>query len=369
MPELWLRYGGTEVVLDIKAENLLDYVTWETENLGEEQVRAALEKVTATEGSAQVVVLTASRMLVQICAMLADGLRGRGTTIGSVYVPGSMLSACRSALQEKGIQSVNRIPSDPSTLQPGTIFLSQTTFDPLFGYSGAPTHLLRYFGGGEMLDAYKARSGDAPGPGASNNALSMAHKFAEGFDGPSVEVIPGSRGVADIVVDKPAKAHREAIAKIESLAGVEVERSKAAIISPGGDGPSNLSSTLNSLWNCIGVVRDEGSATLLAECRDGFGSAALERLVEGKIEFRDAHNPREYVDGLEDLLYLEEANKTHELLLISTLPDYYVKKILGFKTFRKIKDALHHILNTYGQRQKVLVVSDGSRMLLKPKPA
>ncbi|MFQ5920773.1 MAG: hypothetical protein ACE5JV_02000 [Nitrososphaerales archaeon] len=371
MPELWLRYGSTEVVLDIRAENLLDYVTWETENLSEEQIGAALDSI-SVEGSAQVAVLDNDGMLAKLSSALVERLAKRGVQIGGLYVPGDVLNRYRSAFQEKGIQTVSKIPSDPAKLSGGgggddIIFLSRTSFDPLFGYSGAPSRLLRHFAPEAMLEAYRARSGKMPEPGSSNNALAMAQKFAEGFGGTSIEAVPGSRGVAEIVVDKPVKAHQAAIAKLESLARVEVEKSKACITSPGSSGPSTLAGALNSLWNCMGAVREEGSITLLAECRDGFGSLALERLVEGKLDFKDARNPQEYVDGLEDLLYLGEMGSKYDLMLITTLPDYYVKKILGFKTFRKIKDALHHILNIHGPRQKVLVVSDSSRILLKPK--
>ena len=363
MPEIWLKYGSTEVVLDIKAENLLDYVTEEIEHLSEEQISSKLEAITA-KNDTQIVVLDTSQYAAKLASMLVDILMKKDTAV-SMCVPSDVFNAYRNTYQDKGI-GVNELPDDASKLSNNPIFLSQTSFDPLFGYSGTPTHLLRNFGKEEMFEAYKARNGDMPSPGAANNALSIAQKFADRFDGTSIEAIIGTRGFADIVVDKPAKAHQAAIAKLESFGKVEVEKGKASIISS-GNGRSTLSNALNSLWNCIDAVKEDGSITLLAECRDGFGSSALERLVEGKIEIEDAHNLAEYVDGLENLLYLDGVGEKYELALISTLPDYYAKNRLGFKTFGRIKDALHHMLNAHGQRQKVLVVSDASKVLLKPK--
>jgi len=363
MPEIWLRYGSTEVVLDIKAENLLDYVTEEIEHMGEEQVNAMLGAI-AVKNDAQIVVLDASQYVAKLASMLVDSLRKRGIMV-SMSVPTDVFNAYRNAFQDKGVR-ISQLPNDPSELSKDLIFLSQTSFDPLFGYSGTPTHLLKHFGKEEMLDAYKARNGDMPKPGTANNALSIAHRFADRFDGTSIEAVIGTRGFADIIVDKPAKAHQTAIAKLESFGNVDVEKGKASIISS-GNGRSTLSNALNSLWNCIDAVKEDGSITLLAECRDGFGSSALERLVEGKIDMDDAHNLAEYIDGFENLLYLGEVSEKYELMLISTLPDYYVKSRLGFKTFRRIKDALHHILNVHGPRQKVLVVSDASKVLLKSK--
>jgi hypothetical protein len=363
MPEIWLKYGSTEVVLDIKAENLLDYVTEEIEHIDEKQINAALDAITV-KNHAQIAVLDASQHVAKLASLLVESLRKKGISV-SMNVPIDVLNAYRNTFQDKEVR-INKLPNDTSELSNGLIFLSQTSFDPLFGYTGVPTCLLKHFGREEMLDAYRARNGDMPKPGVANSALSIAHRFAERFDGTSVEAIIGTRGFADIVVDKPAKAHQIAIAKLESLGKAEVEKGKASIVSS-GNGRSTLSNALNSLWNCIDAVKEDGSITLLAECRDGFGSSALERLVEGKIDMNDAHNLAEYIDGLENLLYLDAVSEKYEFMLISTLPDYYAKSRLGFKTFRRIKDALHHILNVHGPRQKVLVVSDASKVLLKPK--
>ena len=363
MPEIWLKYGSTEVVLDIKAENLLDYVTEDIEQMSEEQINAKLDGITV-KNDAQIMVLDTSQHIAKLASMLVDSLMKRGTMI-SMGVPADTLNTYRNTFQDKGVR-ISKLPDKTSDLPNDLIFLSQTSFDPLFGYSGTPTLLLKHFGREEMLEAYKARDGDMPKPGTANNALSMAHSFAEKFNGTSIEAVISSRGFADIAVDKPTKAHQAAIAKLESLGKVEVEKGKASIISS-GNGRSTLSNALNSLWNCIDAVKEDGSITLLAECRDGFGSNALERLVEGKIDMDDAHNLAEYIDGLENLLYLDAVSEKYELMLISTLPDYYVKNRLAFKTFRRIKDALHHILNVHGPRQKVLVVSDASKVLLKPK--
>lgn len=363
MPEIWLKYGSTEVVLDIKAENLLDYVTEEIEHLGEEQISATLDTINV-KNDTQIVVLDTSQYVAGLASMLVDGLMKKGRTV-SMCVPSDVFNAYRNTYQDRGIR-VSDLPNDPSKLSNDLVFLSQTSFDPLFGYSGTPTHLLKHFGREEMFEAYKARNGDMPSPGTANNALSIAYKFADRFDGTSIEAVIGTRGFADIVVDKPVKAHQRAISKLESFGKVEVEKGQASIISS-GNGRSTLSNALNSLWNCLDAVKEDGSITLLAECRGGFGSSALERLVEGKIETEDAHNLAEYIDGLENLLYLDGVGEKYELALISTLPDYYAKNRLGFKTFRRIKDALHHTLNVHGQRQKVLVVSDASKVLLKPK--
>ena len=227
MPEIWLKYGSTEVVLDIKAENLLDYVTEQIERMSEEQVNGTLDSISVKK-DAQLMVMDTSQHVAKLASMLVDSLSKRGM-VPSISAPADVFNAYRNMFQDKGVL-VSKLPNSPSKLSGDLIFLSKTSFDPLFGYSGTPTHLLKYFGKEEMLDAYRARDGDMPKPGVANNALSIAHKFADKFDGTSIEAIVGTRGFADIVIDKPAKAHQTAITKLESSGKVEVEKCKASFI-------------------------------------------------------------------------------------------------------------------------------------------
>jgi hypothetical protein len=50
--------------------------------------------------------------------------------------------------------------------------------------------------------------------------------------------------------------------------------------------------------------------------------------------------------------------------LVSILPEYYVKK-LNMISLSGIKPSLDYILKTQGPRQKVAVVTDGARILLR----
>ena len=45
MPEIWLNYGQTEVVLDIKAENLEQKITAEGKTLSDSQIESKLESL------------------------------------------------------------------------------------------------------------------------------------------------------------------------------------------------------------------------------------------------------------------------------------------------------------------------------------
>jgi hypothetical protein len=67
---------------------------------------------------------------------------------------------------------------------------------------------------------------------------------------------------------------------------------------------------------------------------------------------------------MEDLLFLTEIQKRFQVGLVSILPEFYTKK-LGIVSFAGIKRAMDHILKVQGLKQKVAVVSDGARILLR----
>ena len=51
MPEIWLKYGGTHIVLDIKFENLLKHISSNLDLLSDAQVRAKLSGVVLKENT------------------------------------------------------------------------------------------------------------------------------------------------------------------------------------------------------------------------------------------------------------------------------------------------------------------------------
>jgi hypothetical protein len=133
-----------------------------------------------------------------------------------------------------------------------------------------------------------------------------------------------------------------------------------------GKGSSNntLGKSLSSIWNCSESIANDGFAVLLGECNLGVGSDAIQHFIDGRMNIDGLKKPVEYVDGMEDLLYLTGIQKKFQIGLLSILPEFYTKK-LGIKSFNGIKQVIDYILKTQGQKQKVQVVSDGARIILR----
>jgi hypothetical protein len=143
---------------------------------------------------------------------------------------------------------------------------------------------------------------------------------------------------------------------------------KCSIVSAGAEASthSTLASALNSLWNSVHIVKEGGTAILLAENRGGIGAGALQMFLEGRLKPDQLHQSP-YIDGLEHLLFIEEISQRYELGLLSTLPHYYTKTKLGFTTYISTKDILQKLSEKHGKNFKALVLSDADITLLKSK--
>ena len=128
------------------------------------------------------------------------------------------------------------------------------------------------------------------------------------------------------------------------------------MISTGKDASNdNLGKSLSSLWNCANAIKKDGLTILVAECKGGLGSDALQQYIENRLTLEQLKNPTKYISGMEDLLFLTEIQKNFQIGLVSILPEFYAKK-LELISLPGIKYSMDYILKTQGARQKVAVI-------------
>ncbi|HXU96342.1 MAG TPA: transcriptional regulator, partial [Candidatus Nitrosotalea sp.] len=235
----------------------------------------------------------------------------------------------------------------------------------LFGYDTISTKLLRRFGKDHMLEAYEKREGNLPLPGYELKTMDVAKKFTDGFEISSIEIVANQTGVVDVATGHPSLT--SSLSKsLSSIAMHEVEKHKVAIVSTGKEASNEtLSRSLCSIWNCSNAIKEEGLVILLAECKNGLGSEAIQQYIEGRMSLDRLKNPSKYVDGMDDLLFLTEMRKKFGIGIVSILPHFFIADKLGMIPFSGAKDAMDYVLKTYGERQKIAIVSDGSHVLLR----
>ncbi|MDQ3888745.1 MAG: hypothetical protein M3251_05675 [Thermoproteota archaeon] len=371
MPEIWLRYGTTDVVLDIKFENLANQISSTFQVPLEQDVKTAITSGVPLTDKMLFLGLSGSKAAAKIIMMLAEEANARGFSF-TIDVPHKIASTMRANLTGIETTSINRINyqslNERMAKFQSTIIVSGVAYDPLFGFAGAPTTLLRNLLADQMAEAFKARKDNRPAPGVEGDPLKIATYAVESIPAISIELVANGDNVVGIHIGSIKEAFDKAIAQLKSISTVGAEPVKCAIISAGEEAStySTLASALNSLWNSIHIVKEGGTAILLAETREGIGGGALQMFIEGRLKPEQLHlSP--YIDGLEHLLFMEQLRMKYEIGLLSTIPHYYAKTKLGFATYSGTKDILQKLQEKHGKNFRTLVLSNADITLLKPK--
>lgn len=362
MPEIWLSYGPTEVVLDIKAENLEREIVSEAKNLSDSDITSKLQSIDLGKPT-ELVVLETTKGIQKTITSLLELCNQKSFPKPRILVDKSNLHIAKNMFSDPSI-SISEF-GDSQLTNTNLLFVGEMEFDGMFGFSTVSTKLLRRFGREQMLEAYEKRNGPLPHPGEDLPVIEVAKKFTDGFEISALEVVANSSGIIDLSAGHPSTTM--AISKsMSSLAVGEAGKNRVMFISTGREtGNDSLNRSLSSLWNCAPAIKDEGLAILLAECKNGLGSEALSQFVDGRMSLDRLKSPAKYVDGMENLLYLTEMQKLFRIGIVSILPHYYTKDKLSLQPFGGTKESMEYVLKTFGERQKAVVVPDGSRVLLR----
>jgi hypothetical protein len=360
MPEIWLNYGVTDIVLDIKAENLEEKIDVQGKTLSESEIESKLGQLDLSKPT-EFVVLNTSESVKKILSMLHVKCNDKSLPKPLIFADKKIINTVKGYLPEhSSISEFSNMDNSNSNL----VFVGEMEFDGMFGFETVSTRLLKKFGTESMLSAYEKRKGDLPLPGQDVESFQIAKKFSQKFEILAIEIIGNSNGVCDLSVGHPSSTSLLSKSFVE-YAIKNIGQHKSMVISTGkGSSNNTLGKSLSSIWNCSESIANDGFAVLLGECNLGVGSDAIQHFIDGRMNIDGLKKPVEYVDGMEDLLYLTGIQKKFQIGLLSILPEFYTKK-LGIKSFNGIKQVIDYILKTQGQKQKVQVVSDGARIILR----
>ena len=360
MPEIWLNYGQNEVVLDIQQENLNEKPSDENKLLEDSKIDEKLDALDLSK-PIEIAILNYTNPVQQILTKIFKKCEEKSFSNPKVLANKRIIPLVKSNNPEN--ISINEFDQDEIS-DANLTFLSEMEFDGLFGFETIATRLLKKFGKSEMLDAFKKRESDLPIPGKAGSNMQVAEKFVDGFEISSIEIIANAKGISDFSICHPKNSASLSQSFADSCVKT-IDRQKTMIISTGKDASNEtLNVSLNSLWNCYSIVKNQGFVVLLAECLNGIGSDAFQQFIDGTLTIERVKNATKYVDGMENLLYLSEIQKKFQIGLVSVLPEIYLKK-LGIIHIEGVKKSMDYILKNLGQRQKVEIVNDGARVLLR----
>ncbi len=362
MPEIWLSYGPTDVVLDVRAENLEKQIESGGVNLSDSEIASKLESLDMSKPT-EFVIMEYSKTTQKIISILLDMCTKKSLPKPKFLVDKPNLNFVKNIFSDPTI-SISEFDASQFS-NANLIFIGEMEFDGLFGYDTMSTKLLRRFGKDNMLEVYQKREGNLPLPGYDLQTMQVAKKFTDGFEISSIEIVANQTGIIDVATGHPSSTF--SLSKsLSSLTISETEKHRVAIVSTGKETSNEtLSKSLSSVWNCSGAIKEEGLVILLAECKTGLGSEAIQQYVEGRMSLEKLKNPSKYVDGMEDLLFLTEMRKKFGIGIVSILPYLYTKDKLEMIPFSGAKETMDYVLKTYGDRQKIAIIPDGSHILLR----
>ncbi len=359
MPEIWLNYGATNVVLDIRAENLDQQLDSKGNFLNDLEIGEKLDGLDISK-PIELVVLNNSDSVKRTIKAIFEKFEQKSVQKPRILTDKKMVNLIKEYLPEGS--SVAEFSDEISNSS--LVFVGEMEFDGLFGFETIATRLIKKFGKESMLSAYEKRKENLPVPGQETENIKIAQNFADGFEITAIEIAANSKGIVDLSVGHPTSTMSISKSLLASAENT-VEKHRTLMISTGKDTSNDtLGRSLTTLWNCNKAIKDNGLGILLAECTNGIGSEAIQQYLEGRISLERLKKPAKYVNGMEDLLFLTEIQKRFQVGMVSILPEFYLKK-LNIISFAGIKRAMDHILKIQGINQKVAVVSDGARILLK----
>ncbi len=416
MVDVWIPYGKTDVCVRVPARNLLGTIE-PSDRQGVADAKAEVERalkepigsnrlyeIAKPECKVAIVVDDATRkapseiMLLPVLAELnAAGVKDQNVTVifgcgthravkpeeATVLIGTEVLKRvktvshdCRATdLVQIGTTKthgnkvlVNRVFAEADV----KVLLGDVGFHYYAGYGGGRKSGLPAVSGEEtikhnhaLLLHANARSGCLEDNPVHRDMTEAARLAKVDF---IVNVVENKKGeIVKAFAGDLEQAFLEAVRLVDEMYRVTVDRRADVLVVSAGGTPAdmNLYQAYKALDNVLDAVKRGGVIILVAECPEGHGNQVfydwMNRL--GDLKNVEHEIKRNFVLGGHKAYYLLKALQNHEIILVSSLPDYYATSIFKLKTARAVNDALAEALRIAGSASRVWAVPQGSYTL------
>jgi nickel-dependent lactate racemase len=416
MVDVWLPYGKTDVCVRVPARNLLGTIEPKEQHAAADakaEVERALKDPNGTkrlseivnpESKVAIVVDVATRktpgeiLLLPVLAELnGAGVKDDNVTIvfgcgtyGAVKPEEAAKLIGEEAL--KRVKTISHNCRSPDLVHVGTtkthgnkvlinrtfmesdvkVLLGDVDLNYYAGYGGGRKGVLPGICGEEtikqnhgMLVSANAKSGNLVDNPVHVDMTEAARLAKVDF---IVNVVANRKGeVVKAFSGDLEAAFLEAVKLYEEMYRITVDRRADIIVVSAGGYPADVSlyEAYKGLDNALDAVKRGGAIILVAECPEGHGNQVfyewMTRLADIKNVEREIK--RNFVLGGYKTYYLLKALSNHQIILVSSLPEYYASSVFKLKTARAVNDALAEAFKIAGSASRVWAIPLGNLTL------
>jgi len=373
LPEIWIPYGDVEISVDINAENLSGIFKTEDNPFDIDDLNNN-KLLTNIEDRINIIdVCNSAGSLLLIEKLIEIMNKENNNHQIEIIIRKNQKRNVESLFKDKKLQYIIKFIEDLSNEEiteqlnnKQTILLSNSSFDGLFGFSGGAISLSRILNKEIIRDAFYDKEVNYPESGIitnrTNTILREYRKFSNII---SIQIIEDVIGINDCIIDSLENAYIKSSEKLKKNV-LNIENNfESCIISCDYKKINTLNKSLNGIWNTYKSIEKRGNITLIAESSDGFGSNGLNKFAMNQINIKDLIKNNEYVEGLENLIFLDKIKENCSIDIISTIPHHYIEKRFKFRHHNTVNSALSSIIRRKGKNVKVAIVPNANNMIIK----
>jgi len=160
------------------------------------------------------------------------------------------------------------------------------------------------------------------------------------------------------------QAFYEGVQLVDEMYKVPIERRADIVIVSSGGHPHDIDlyQAQKGLENALEAVKRGGAVVWAAQCPDGHGSQVF---YDWMTKFKDPEDmegeiKRRFRLGAHKAYYLARALQRVQIILVSTLPDYYAVGTFRLRTARALNDGLRDAFDVAGRDARVWVMPHGN---------
>ncbi len=416
MVDVWLPYGKTDVCVRVPARNLLGTIE-PKDKQGAPDAKAEVERalsepigtkrlseIAKPESKVAIVVDDATRdapsevMLLPVLAELnSAGVKDENITV--IFGCGTHRAVKPEEATEllgaealKRVKTISHCCSDTDLVYIGTtkthgnkihvnrvfaeadvkVLLGDVNFHYYAGYGGGRKSVLPAVCGAEtiqhnhaLLLSASARTGNLEANPVHVDMTEAARLAKVDF---IVNIVENKKGeIVKAFAGDLEAAFMEGVKLVDEMYRVTIDRRADIIVVSAGGHPAdmNLYQAYKGLDNALDAVKRGGVIILVAECLDGHGHQVFYEWMTrlGDIKNVEREIKRNFVMGGHKAYYLLKALQNHQIILVSSMPDFYATSIFKLKTARAVNDALNEALKLAGSASRVWAMPQGSHTL------